>query len=706
MNWRRYISAALIPVELFMNLAFIRPDSKKIEQQNLDKLKGMFSSAYTRLTNVHPISLGELHGMVTDDKMIWHPVDNVMLGESPNLRFLDEAKVEFVKRCAELKMNSPGMSYENIFREARKGLGDFEVTEQKVNYLEHNPGDAIWKHKSDDHIDIKQEVPGSLMRFSSFSGRGFSKDNPASFDKRYIPRDLMLITDFDKLLEAYEKARQLGPETLEKSWTENGVTEYEIENGTQDKGVVGNMLYDLEGKLENLDKLLKLMPSNQISKEDAASVIASAWDFAPRMPAQTMQISPVSQQSNVARIYAEQLALGTLSVLRDLYAASVDEVVVADRGNRPAGMVLEHIVGRLDIDMKINFAKISQIKKVSESYSFTDEFAASTGLDVAEVNGIVEKVRGLRKEYNEKGIMHEDAQELKAEIARIEEGLSSLYAETRARARELYSAGLQRYTDLSGRFVIFDDFIRTGKTRDDTIGILRDMGHDAGYDNFIAAINTTENVSNVAAINPVFSSVYDWKQKCSWKELLEYHNRQLEIGINYGMDKDVKDAEKMFDRWQVKDHYKLPKPKDGLAYEENEAKWLGWKMKIEGKYRVSADFHFEDRIKAMLTGKSWSKELEEDINMVVTETYQTILLLEVNRMMSRFGKDELLDFVIGKRSPNVEDAVNSMMQQNESGNIIGLGRHLYDKLYLPRDHAFLESSGALPKSKEVENIAA
>jgi hypothetical protein len=577
---------------------------------------------------------------------------------------------DYVVEATKLHVAHPDWDYPKVMLEAKKALGKIEVNDIKP---------------------VFDYYRGTLSREFKYT------KGEKTFSVRIGPKDQFnhwyegaLFSDFDVTFNAYLKARHLGIDVLTKNgvasstyyWEDStdaitgkdydektgrklggrGVdtnpemlTDYEMEHGKQEPGIVGNVIFKVE-------QFLKILPTYELRKlaneksVDFNALASTMWDSIPLEEIiGEIASSSRTRQSSEPMLYAEAMTLAVLPVIRYLHENGINDVVIADRGNRPAGIVLEEIVKELDLGINVHYAKISNLKKVSEGYMFTDEFANSVQ-NPDYIMSLVRELRILKDDEDKKETSDGERLKIRQRISEIGEALKPYYEQTKEKVKELYKEGLAKHVTVDhSNFVVFDDFIKSGSARAATIDALTGLGYDVDEGKFIAMINTDGNKSGAFAIN--LGNMFDPKKDTDWQTMLEYHHKQLEIGVTYGMDEETVDQSKLFERWRIIDHYKLQAPKDKFFTAEEA---MGIAKDIRQNYVINGHSLF---FAVDLIGREWSEDLQRDVNFKITDFYRQRLVDGIKSTLDKAERVNVKQFIEGHKVDRLERYVMDLQER-------------------------------------------
>lgn len=209
----------------------------------------------------------------------------------------------------------------------------------------------------------------------------------------------------------------------------------------------------------------------------------------------TAEINQVQQQradnaKKTNEMKAEQYAGFLVSYMREWQKQGVDDIVFADRGARPLGQVIEHLYEKLELSNKpnIHYHKITSERKVADA---------------------LEKIGDLETKANDV----------------LKNGIVDLGIPT------------------SSKVIVFDDWSQdraygTSQTKDTTVQLMQELGYSFDDEDFNVFVSGTGGGN--AAVNPrqIVGSTIVLPE--DWGGILDYKDRQLEIGSEYGIDR-VKD---------------------------------------------------------------------------------------------------------------------------------------------------------------------
>lgn len=681
MNWKKPIYHVITLSQLITSLGSTLPRTKTFEERMEEE---QFNNVMQNLSGLDTLVAKYDKDLVRVkakiDKEGWlSPSDKLEYSARYSGELIDTYTFDFLREIIKIKNSDEDLDYIEIFKRARNNIGKISI-ETKV-------GDVIDVDRSgwDAYISHGEKYIIKYDRGDMVLSAEILK---STADNNWV--ETLIFTDFNKLLEGYKQAKEFGIETLTKwnvfngEWTgkdpvkkwfkwskqyqavrrDSYITEFEGKIGKElDYGVVGNVLYKMQVYLENLPKELidKLAKDHKLSDMDITNIL---WENLPLTPSTPLpQLNTRNQEITSSKLYSEYLALAVFPILKQLYQNDIKQTVIADRGNRPAWIVLEKIIESLKndkdlmsnevlqrvTDNKVKFLKVSNFEQIAEAYAMTDGFA-SENENYETIRKDVEEVRLARKSFKEaRKKNNPNSMQLQDEFKKTRSKLRPFYKEVIGKVKSFYKDHLKgELTQDYDNTAVFDYFIRTGATRGSTVRILKELGYNIASSDFIPMVNTTNNDSGTFAVNPLYAIAHDWKMNTSWREIIEYHGKQLEIGKEYGMDNGTKNVNDLFKGKDVTDIYKLKNP-ENKVYTIKDIE--GVMEDISTKHMVLKEkelynTYFKDFCN-ILMWKENSEETQTEVNRLITKMYHDRLDYGVNWAMNiakSMGKDKLIEY--------------------------------------------------------------
>jgi len=283
------------------------------------------------------------------------------------------------------------------------------------------------------------------------------------------------------------------------------------------------------------------------------------------------------QQQREHYIDARRLAFAVLPHLEDIIQNGVDRVFIADRGARPIGKMMQAMSATLDVklDASVDYFKFTSAKKVTEAYVRTDDFADSYSGDVGAVRkalGDISALRKKEKQYRQSGDeekMRVARDELAPVLDVMEERHFWIYSMLNSNAKQLQlDAFRSRFGDVKPgeKVYVYDDWVKGGDTKREVEELFAEFGVEI---EFRAFLDSRGNTSSDRAkglsikIKDAFDEMY--AENTGWMDRVFWHNKDIELGVHYGIDLKTQDVEGLFTPHRVESTnilYSLPAPKE------------------------------------------------------------------------------------------------------------------------------------------------
>ncbi len=298
---------------------------------------------------------------------------------------------------------------------------------------------------------------------------------------------------------------------------------------------------ELEVTRELHDDIRKRSDEKEVPAGRLAYVLSGYFSKQPRTALKRRELQH-SERERKAHVTIDKIVQATLPHLGDLYKDDIDHVVIADRGARPYGIILETLIDDLDLpEIDISYFKFSQPSKIAEAYADTDAY---------EMPGVFKQVKRLRsmdRSFREAG--DKDASEsVRQRIHELIQDNAEEYHEAYARAFPIQVERAQQYIgDIRGdKTRVYDDNVTTSRTACNAVSVLTALG--AASVDVQPLLDTPQNPSDRAvlrdpqAMHPDFANTQGWRYDLLWKAGAE------RSGVRYGIDAGVDDPEKLFRR--------------------------------------------------------------------------------------------------------------------------------------------------------------
>jgi len=188
---------------------------------------------------------------------------------------------------------------------------------------------------------------------------------------------------------------------------------------------------------------------------------------------------------------AEMLTDFTVEFLKDCIKNDADEIIFADRGARPFGQVAEYLFSKFkdkkDLP-KINYFKLTNQNKLVDALT-----KINSGFDSSKSPEIADEI--IMNAFKEKFAYHAGNEKL----------------------------------------IIADDWITSGKTKNYAIKILKKLGYDFNEKQFQVFVEGPGDKKNKDY--KMIPKTASGERLLDWRDILDFHGKQLEIGIEYGIDR-------------------------------------------------------------------------------------------------------------------------------------------------------------------------
>lgn len=275
-----------------------------------------------------------------------------------------------------------------------------------------------------------------------------------------------------------------------------------------------------------------------------------------------------NDQENPVTLQIRQLTRSLLPQLRRIYT-EFDNVVISERGATPIAYVLDAMMDSLGLSKKeIKKFKFSSKDKIAESFAYTDE-----SIDLEE-RLFLQENGDLRSDYETARLKIQSpqseekiAQQKKALLARVNfcsKINDSIYE--RALPFQVKRAN-EKLGKLEGKTLLFEDYQRSGATVKNMQDVFAKLDIDINSVEILPIVGSRTIKNGMTLVR--FNELYDLKEEGHLHDYLSWKIDST-IGISYGMDRRVKKAEKLFERYLDNGSYELPEP--GLEYFDKSGK--------------------------------------------------------------------------------------------------------------------------------------
>jgi hypothetical protein len=361
------------------------------------------------------------------------------------------------------------------------------------------------------------------------------------------------------------------------------------------------------------------------------------------------------------------LALGALGQLRELYENDIDQVVIADRGANPFGVILEELISQLKLpEITTSYFKFVGAEKGSEKGALMNAFAVTEG-----EAAVLEDHYALRQEIK---AARESEEEERIAYARmvlqpeLEKGITSHRALYDRLAPQLEGAQLERAREKIGpldnkKVAVYDDWINTGATTKNIAAILQGLGAAFSPEEVRPLIDSEGNASGKCVIRDTLAfgdehaTNREWRLHLPWKQVRELS------GIAYGIDRGTENPAELFERYEETAAYHIPKPRGGkytLAERASIAHTL-----LENTLPVEQTISEEQvtflaNVDAILSAYDSHESVTAELNRLRSGTFKAALQRTVRELCDelnqQFGKEHVKEFLIGKKSGSLVEA--------------------------------------------------